>query len=194
MTKKRIKEDSSSSEPVVLATPAKSEPVVLATPTKTKKIKIEKEEIVDLTGDPQFIDSAEGYDPDWKSSRPASPMQPPKSTTYPKPGRKYIRPTAKLGATSKPVARGSAPQVQQVLTLLSHTHTAKKEAEASCKKSHRNQQRTHRKRNQRTHQKNEVVKCIRKLNVPIYSSFLTSPLFMIFPVFKIFCSNLLEFF
>jgi hypothetical protein len=37
MTKRRIKEDSSSSEPVVLATPAKSEPVVLATPTKTKK-------------------------------------------------------------------------------------------------------------------------------------------------------------
>jgi hypothetical protein len=66
MTKKRIKEDSSSSEPVVLATPAKSEPVVLATATKSKKIKIEKEEIVDLTGDPQFIDSAdsaEGYDP-----------------------------------------------------------------------------------------------------------------------------------
>ena len=107
MTKKRIKEDSSSSEPVVLATPAKSEPVVLATPTKSKKIKTEKEEIVDLTGDPQFIDSAEGYDPDWKSSRPASPMQPPKSTTYPKPG-KYMRPTAKLGATSKPVARGYA--------------------------------------------------------------------------------------
>jgi hypothetical protein len=107
MTKKRIKEDSSSSEPVVLATPAKSEPVVLATATKSKKIKIEKEEIVDLTGDPQFIDSAEGYDPDWKSSRPASPMQPPKSTTYQKPG-KYMRPTAKLGATSKPVARGYA--------------------------------------------------------------------------------------
>jgi len=45
MVKKRIKEDSSSSEPVVLPTPAKSEPVVLATQPKTKKIKIEKEEI-----------------------------------------------------------------------------------------------------------------------------------------------------
>jgi hypothetical protein len=42
MTKKRIKEDSSSSEPVVLATPAKSEPVVLATPTKTKKSRSKK--------------------------------------------------------------------------------------------------------------------------------------------------------
>ena len=107
MTKKRIKEDSSSSEPVVLATPAKSEPVVLATATKSKKIKIEKEEIVDLTGDPQFIDSAEGYDPNWKSSNPASPISEPRKSCYPKPG-KYMRTTAKLGATSKPASRGSA--------------------------------------------------------------------------------------
>jgi hypothetical protein len=107
MTKKRIEEDSSSSEPVVLPTPAKSEPVVLATPTKTKIIKIEKEEIVDLTGDPQFIDSAEGYDPNWKSSKPASPISEPRKSCYPKPG-KYMRPTAMLGATSKPKSRGSA--------------------------------------------------------------------------------------
>ena len=74
---------------------------------KTKKIRIEKEEIVDLTGDPQFIDSAEGYDPNWKSSNPASPISEPRKSCYPKPG-KYMRPTAKLGATSKPASRGSA--------------------------------------------------------------------------------------
>ena len=107
MTKRRVKEDSSSSEPVVLATPAKSEPVVLATPTITKKIKIEKQEIVDLTGDPQYIDSAEGYDPEWKSYKPNSPIPEPRKSCYPKPG-KYMRPTAKLGATSKPASRGSA--------------------------------------------------------------------------------------
>ena len=63
--------------------------------------------MVDLTGDPQFIDSAEGYDPNWKSSNPASPISEPRKSCYPKPG-KYMRPTAKLGATSKPASRGSA--------------------------------------------------------------------------------------
>jgi len=110
MVKKRIKEDTSSSEPIVLPTPARSKPVELATPTKAKIIKIEKEEIVDLTGDPQFIDSAdsaEGYDPNWKSSKPASPISEPRKSYYPKPG-KYMRPTKMLGATSKPKSRGSA--------------------------------------------------------------------------------------
>ena len=74
---------------------------------RPKKIRIEKEEIVDLTGDPQFIDSAEGYDPNWKSSNPASPISEPRKSCYPKPG-KYMRTTAKLGATSKPASRGSA--------------------------------------------------------------------------------------
>ena len=74
---------------------------------KCQKIKIEKQEIVDLTGDPQYIDSAEGYDPEWKSSKPNSPIPEPRKSCYPKPG-KYMRPTAKLGATSKPASRGSA--------------------------------------------------------------------------------------
>ena len=39
-----------------------------------------------------------------------------------------------------------------------------------------------------------VTTCIQKLYVPIYSSFLTISLFMIFLVFQTFCSNLLEFF
>ena len=104
MTKRRIKEDSSSSEPVV-----PQQPIIesLTTPTQNKKIKIEKEEIVDLTGDPEFIDSAEGYDPDWKSSKPASPISEPRKSCYPKPG-KYMRPTKMLGATSRPKSRGSA--------------------------------------------------------------------------------------
>ena len=108
--KKRIKEDTSSSEPIVFPTPAKSKPVELATPTKAKIIKIEKEEIIDLTGDPQFIDSAdsaEGYDPDWKSSKPPSPIQEPRKSCNPRPG-KYMRPTKMLGATSRPKSRGSA--------------------------------------------------------------------------------------
>ena len=102
MTKRRIKEDSSSSEPVV---PQQPKIESLTTPTQNKKIKIEQEEIVDLTGDPEFIDSAEGYDPDWKSSKPASQMSAPCKSSYPKPG-KYMRPTKHLGATSKPT--GSA--------------------------------------------------------------------------------------
>jgi len=104
MTKRRIKEDSSSSEPVV---PQQPKIELLTTPTQNKKLKIEKEEIVDLTGDPEFIDSAEGYDPDWKSSKPASPISEPRKSCYPKPG-KYMRPTKMLGATSKPKSRGSA--------------------------------------------------------------------------------------
>ena len=79
----------------------------LTTPTKEQKIKVEKEDVVDLTLDLQYVDSAEGFDPDWKSSRPASPMQAPRSTNYLKPG-KFMQPTVKLGATSKPAARGSA--------------------------------------------------------------------------------------
>jgi hypothetical protein len=104
MTKRRIKEDSSSSEPVV-----PQQPIIesLTTPTQNKKIKIEKEEIVDLTGDTEFVDSAEGYDPDWKSSKPASPISEPRKSCYPKPG-KYMRPTKILGATSRPKSRGSA--------------------------------------------------------------------------------------
>jgi hypothetical protein len=109
--KKRIKEDTSSSEPIVFPTPAKkSKPVELATPTKAKIIKIEKEEIIDLTGDPQYIDSADsamGYDPDWKSSKPPSPIQEPRKSCNPRPG-KYMRPTKMLGATSRPKSRGSA--------------------------------------------------------------------------------------
>jgi len=110
MVKKRIKEDTSSSEPIVLPTPAKSKPVELATATKAKIIKIEQEDIIDLTGDLQYIDSAdsaEGYDPDWKSSKPASPISEPRKSCYPKPG-KYMRPTKILGATSRPKSRGSA--------------------------------------------------------------------------------------
>jgi hypothetical protein len=39
-----------------------------------------------------------------------------------------------------------------------------------------------------------VTTCIRKLYVPIYSSFLTISLFMILLVNQTFCSNLLQFF
>ena len=104
MTKRRIKEDSSSSEPVV-----PQQPIIesLTTPTQNKKIKTEKEEIVDLTGDTEFVDSSEGYDPDWKSSKPASPISEPRKSCYPKPG-KYMRPTKILGATSRPKSIGSA--------------------------------------------------------------------------------------
>ena len=104
MTKRRIKEDTSSSEPMV---PQQPKVESLTTPTKNKKIKIEKEEIVDLTGDTEFIDSAEGYDPDWKSSKPASPISEPRKSCNPRPG-KYMRPTKMLGATSRPKSRGSA--------------------------------------------------------------------------------------
>ena len=39
---------------------------------------MEENEIIDLTMDPEFVDSAEGYDANWKSSKPPSPLQKPK--------------------------------------------------------------------------------------------------------------------
>ena len=117
MTKRRIKEDSSSSEPVIPQQPKIEQ---LTTPTQNKKIKIEKEEIVDLTGDSEFIDTAEGYDPNWKSSKPASPISTPCKSRYPK----YMRPTKHLGATSK--STGSATSSSAASSEESYTYGKKR--------------------------------------------------------------------
>jgi len=81
---KRIKKTDSSSEPV----PAeKSSSSSFTTPKKKAKV-VEKDEIIDLTMDPDFVDSAEGYDADWKSSKPPSPLQKPKTSKSDKPENK----------------------------------------------------------------------------------------------------------
>jgi hypothetical protein len=81
---KRIKKTDSSSEPVPAENPSSSS---FTTPEKKAKV-VEEEEIIDLTMDPEFVDSAEGYDADWKSSKPPSPLQKPKNSKSDKPDRK----------------------------------------------------------------------------------------------------------
>ena len=67
---------------------------------------MEEKDIIDLTiMDPGFVDSAEGYDEDWKSSKPPSPLQTPKSSQSAKPEKKnaFTPPTGKLlESRSKP--------------------------------------------------------------------------------------------
>jgi len=103
---KRIKKTDSSSEPVPAEKPSSSS---FTTPKKKAKV-VEEDEIIDLTMDPEFVDSAEGYDTDWKSSKPPSPLQEPKTSKSDKPEKKsmFTPPTGKLlEARTKPESRGT---------------------------------------------------------------------------------------
>ena len=104
MTKRKQKTDSSS-EPVPAEKPSSSS---FTTP---KKAKVEEEkEIIDLTMNPEFIDSAEGYDADWESSKPPSPLQKPKTFKSDKLEKKsvFTPPKGKLlEARTKPESRGT---------------------------------------------------------------------------------------
>ena len=82
--------------------PPRSEPIPEENPTSgsittpKKKAKVEvKKDVIDLTNDPDFIDSAEEYDENWKSSKPASPKQKSNSTSSKMPELKckFIKPT-----------------------------------------------------------------------------------------------------
>ena len=101
MIKRNRKAESSSTEPVTAEKPSRES---FTTPKKKAKV-VEEKDIIDLTMDPGFVDSAEGYDEDWKSSKPASPLQTPKSSNSAKPEKKYpfTPPTGKLlESRSKP--------------------------------------------------------------------------------------------
>ena len=60
--------------------------------------------------DSNFVDSAEGFDVDWKSTEPSSLIQAPKSIKTEKPEQKkiFIAPKGTIATSSKPIARGSA--------------------------------------------------------------------------------------